>query len=323
MKNSKKTFILIETVLAVMVLLFALLMLLEKNGQALEKVSVIVQDSDDGQWAAFKYGLRMAAADQNLEVAVISTGGILTAAEEEGLIESEINNGADAVIVQPSVDSDAEAMLVRIQNNIPVMLVGCTASCDAEKSTIPTTEPDHYAMGRTLAEELLDDYSGKLEGKSIGIVSETESSASAILRESGFRDRLEGTGAQISWKVADTFEEGSAVLENQPKTDFVIALDDSSLVAAGACSAANNLHGAVLYGIGNSTEAIYYLDTGIAECLVVPDDFNVGYQSLTEVAKSLRHLFHKMEGKTVSYTVIRRDELFTKENQEILFTMSQ
>ena len=31
---------------------------------------------------------------------------------------------------------------------------------------------------------------------------------------------------------------------------------------------------------GNSTEAVYYLDTGIAGCLVVPDEFNVGYQSL-------------------------------------------
>ena len=62
------------------------------------------------------------------------------------------------------------------------------------------------------------------------------------------------------------------------------ALDDNSLTAAGECSASNNLHGAVVYGIGNSTEAVYYLDTGSVECLVVPDEFNVGYQSLTEMA---------------------------------------
>ncbi|MFR2836002.1 MAG: hypothetical protein ACLTCI_04085 [[Clostridium] nexile] len=36
--------------------------------------------------------------------------------------------------------------------------------------------------------------------------------------------------------------------------------------------------GELLYGIGQSTEAIYYLDKGIAECVVVPDEFNVGYQ---------------------------------------------
>lgn len=62
---------------------------------------------------------------------------------------------------------------------------------------------------------------------------------------------------------------------------------------------------------------------GIAGCLVVPDEFNVGYQSLTEAAEILTHYFHKMHDRTVSYTVLRRDTLFSKENQEIIFTMSQ
>ena len=70
-------------------------------------------------------------------------------------------------------------------------------------------------------------------------------------------------------------------------------------------------------------EAVYYLDTGIVECLVIPDEFSVGYQSLTEVAKNLNHFFHKMKNHTLSYTVLHREELFAEENQEILFTMSQ
>ena len=57
--------------------------------------------------------------------------------------------------------------------------------------------------------------------------------------------------------------------------DFVIALDDNSLTAAGECAAANNLHGAIIYGIGNSTEAVYFLDTGAVECLVVPDMWDI------------------------------------------------
>ena len=61
MKNSKRLFILIEAVLAVMVMVLAFVMLRERNGKDLDKVSVIIQNSDDGQWSAFKYGLRMAA----------------------------------------------------------------------------------------------------------------------------------------------------------------------------------------------------------------------------------------------------------------------
>ena len=108
-----------------------------------------------------------------------------------------------------------------------------------------------------------------------------------------------------------------------PEADLVAALDDNSLTAAGECSASNNLHGAVVYGIGNSTEAVYYLDTGSVECLVVPDEFNVGYQSLTEMAGRLKNPFRGLKDRKVSGTVIRREELFTEENQDILFTMSQ
>lgn len=103
----------------------------------------------------------------------------------------------------------------------------------------------------------------------------------------------------------------------------MIALDDASLTKAGECSAANDLHGALVYGIGNSTEAVYYLDTGMAECLLVPDEFNRGYQSLTETVGSLGLYPRNMRGKVLSFTVIRRKELFTKKNQEILLTMSQ
>ena len=43
----------------------------------------------------------------------------------------------------------------------------------------------------------------------------------------------------------------------------------------------------------------------------------------TQTAKKLGAYFYEMENQTVSYTVIRRDELFSPKNQEILFTMSQ
>ena len=117
--------------------------------------------------------------------------------------------------------------------------------------------------------------------------------------------------------------EEQRALEELPGVDLVVALDDMSLASAGQCAAANHLHGAVVYGIGNSTEAAYYLDTGNVECLVVPDEFNVGYQSLTEMAAGLQHHFREVRSRTADFTVIRREELFSEENQELLFTMSQ
>lgn len=324
MKNNHKMFILIEGALGLLVLILAIVMLRGNTSRNLDKVSVIVQDSDDNQWDAFKYGLRMAAEDQEIEMFVVGTEGVMSVEEQESLIEQEIDNGADAVIVQPVPGAETEAMLKRIENGVPVMLAGSTASLEKEASVLPVTEADNYAMGQTLAEEVLKDYDGNLDGKRLGVVSQTSESEAAVNLRKGFESVMEDTGAVTAWTVDGSFgEEEDISLDTLPKVDLVAALDDNSLTAAGASAAANNLHGAVVYGIGNSTEAVYYVDTGAVECLVVPDAFNVGYQSLTEIAKNLRNYFHEAGDRTVSHTVLRKENLFSKENQELLFTMSQ
>ncbi len=322
MKNSKKVFILTEAVLGVLVLILAVIMLLDRNGKEPYKVSVIIENSEDNQWAAFRYGLRMAARDRLTEVSVVPTEGIMTLEEEKELIKQEIYNGADGLILQPVPGSDTEEMLKKIEKKVPIMLVGSAAAVE-EAETFPVTQPDNYTMGQALAEELIRDCADNLRGKSLGIVSRTGDSQAVLDRTEGFREALKGCGTRISWNVEGIFGEGEETLETLPKVDFVIALDDGSTTAAGEYAAANDLHGAIVYGIGNSTEAVYYLDTGRVQCLVVPDEFNVGYQSLEEMSGKLGHIFGKMEDRQTDHTVIRRDTLFTKENQELLFTMSQ
>lgn len=324
MENSRKWLQTMEVILAAMLIIMACAVLWEKGRNNLHKVSVIIQNSDGHQWSAFRYGLKMAAQDQEIEIVIASTGDVLTVEEELDTIRREIDHGADAVIVQPVPGADLEKKLKKLEKKVPIMLVECTAAKEQEKSLFPVVEPDHDAMGRALAEELLKDYNGNLSGKTVGIVTESDETESVRNRIKGFEEILKDTGAECSWTISDcSAETGENSLEAKPEVDLVIALDDHSLITTAEYAAANNLHGALVYGIGNSTEAVYYLDTGTVECLVVPDEFSAGYQSLTEAAESLEHFFRKMKSRTVSHTVIRREELFTRENQEILFTMSQ
>ena len=311
MKNGKKIFILVETFLGLMVFVLVMFMFLEKNEKKQEKISVIIQNSDDSQWAAFKYGAKMAAADKKTEVFVVSTAGSLSVQEEENLIEREIANGASGIIVEPA--------------NVPVVLVESLASSDGTETKMPVTGADNYAMGKALAEELLKDCGGNIKGKKIGLVSGEENAEAISERAEGVRAVLEEKQADILWQISDSFAEDKEKnsMEQSEKVDFIMTLDNISLVAAGECSSTNNLHGAVLYGIGHSMEAFYYLDTGEIQCLVVPDEFNRGYQSVAELSDSLRRFMKKPERNTVSYSTVRRETLFSKENQEVLFTMSQ
>ncbi|MEE1443561.1 MAG: substrate-binding domain-containing protein [Blautia sp.] len=314
MKNSKKVFLLIEVVLGIMVIIMAFFMIRERSGENLERISVIVQKSDDNQWTAFQYGLKMAAEDQGVELFVVGTGDELTVEEQKNLMEQEISKGVDGIILQPILGKDSGKMLEKIEKKVPVMLI--EHSVPEKEDSFPIIQPNHYAMGMALGEELLKDYNGNIKGKTFGFTAENMGSLATTERILGFTNALEGRGAEIIWQ-------DSKDLQQQPKVDFVIALDDSSLVSAGEAAAANNLHGSLVYGIGKSTEAVYYLDTGIAVCLVVPDEFHMGYQSLVEMSKKIKRSLYKMKGDTVSYTVLRQDNLFSKENQELLFTMSQ
>ncbi len=326
MRNNKKTVILIEGVLAVMVIILAIFMVGDKRGETLGKVSVIVQDPDDGQWSAFKYGLKMAAQDQNIELMVVSTGDRLAVEEERDIIEREIAKGTDAVIIEPLPREGAEEMLEALSEKIPMMLVehGQAEKKKEGDTEIPVTEPDHYNMGAALAKEAAKDNHGKLEGKTVGLFSDTTNSKAVAQREKGLRDVLESEGATIRWIISGDFRGVEPTfLRQQPPVDLVFALDDSSLTLVGEYASSNELKGTAVYGIGNSTEAIYYLDTGVVQCIVVPDEFSVGYQSLSEVATHLIYSSYGMKSEKISYTTIRKETLFSKENQEILFTMSQ
>lgn len=311
----------IEMVLGIAAAAVGVMMLWGQTSKSKDKVSVIIENSDDSQWTAFKYGLKMAAMDEELELSIVNTASELTVEEEEQLIVNEIQNGAAAMIVHAVDGSDAEEMLRGLEAKVPIVLVESAASQERSESELPVIQPDNYAMGEAIGQALLQDYGGSLKGKTIGIISADYASEAVLNRQKGLLDAIRDRGGTISWSALGMIKE--TVVKEKPKVDFIIALDNNSVIAAGQAAAANNIHGALVYGIGRSTEAVYYVDKGIAECLVVPDEFSVGYESLREVGKRLDQYFYKIQDKTVSYTVMRQETLFTDMNQEILFTMNQ
>lgn len=321
MMNNKKGFVLTEVILMIMVIGLALMMISGQNKKALDKVSVILENAGDSQWSALKYGLKMAAEEEGIELAVVDVEEGLDAEAQKKVFEREIEDGADALIVQPVLDKNDQEVLKKIEKRVPVMLVGYEAEKGETRYDLPVIKEDNYEMGQALAEEMLKDFEGNIEEKKIGLLLVSTDSNMLSSRECGFKDALEDKNANILELSLDSLLDREENTES--KVDIVIALDDINLTAIGEYLASSQPHGELLYGIGQSTEAIYYLDKGIAECVVVPDEFNVGYQSLSEVARKLDHYFENMKKQTVSYSVIRKETLFSKENQELLLTMSQ
>ena len=57
MKSGKRSFILTEIILGMLVVILAFFMLYNKNEDKTERIAVIIPDIEESQWSAFKYGL--------------------------------------------------------------------------------------------------------------------------------------------------------------------------------------------------------------------------------------------------------------------------
>ena len=79
----------------------------------------------------------------------------------------------------------------------------------------------------------------------------------------------------------------------------------------------------MIYGEGCSDKMVYYLDKGIIKSLVVPNEFNMGYQSVHTIAEQIKYKFSSAESTTVESLVINRQNLYDEENQKILFPIVQ
>lgn len=322
MKHGKKTFVIIEAVLGILVILVLGFIIYKQNGHDPETIAVIIPDVDESEWSAFKYGLKMAAREYDADVVIISKDNMETANDEIEIMNQEIAKGADAVIAKPIANRDGQQKLKQLEKSVPIMAVGDTFT--EEPSGLHTIEPDHYHMGADLAQKLLENYRGNLIGKKIGIYSQHATSEAVIKRKKGICDTLKGSGAEILWSVSKENDSKEKInLQTQRKVDIVMALDNASFVEAGEAAKDNDLYGAVLYGIGNSTEAVYYLDAGWAQCLVAPDEFDAGYESVAELIKKRRNFFYKMKDRQITYTILTRENLFSEENRNLLFTISR
>ena len=79
----------------------------------------------------------------------------------------------------------------------------------------------------------------------------------------------------------------------------------------------------MIYGEGCSDKAVYYLDKGVIKTLVVPNEFNIGYQSVHAIAEQIKYKLSSAESTTVDSLVINRQNLYDEENQKTLFPIVQ
>lgn len=288
------------------------------------KVSVIVEDSGNDRWIALRQGIEQAARDYNIDVNYVLTGKFSAVEEEISLIDRELDNGAKGVIVQ-MFTSDAADDIADISAQAAVILL--------ETDVVPedlyaVAGPDNMAIGAAAAEAVKKRLGEAVSGARIGILAGNQNQLSMRQRLQGVKSALAEEHAQIVWcadEESTQTQEGFYRIAGEKPAEVIIALSNAEtekmvdyLTASSAGGA-----GCLLYGVGCSDKAVYYLDKGIIDTLVVPNEFNMGYQSMETMAKQLSYHQTEADGCEVEYLVIDRTNLYEEENQKVLFPLVQ
>ena len=74
--------------------------------------------------------------------------------------------------------------------------------------------------------------------------------------------------------------------------------------------------GAELYGVGYSLKTVALLDKGNIQGLVVPDGYEIGYNSVKEIAGKIEHKFYKMKGYTTEYQIFSKKDFSMDDDLE-------
>lgn len=286
-------------------------------------IHAIIDNSSDNRWVQFIAGMKQAAEDQEISLTIVPTGHMETLSEEAAVIERAIGNGADGVIIQLCSSVDAASTLEKLSSRTNIELVDESAY-EVMSNVVGIVSPDHRALGEAIAGEAAAFANKPLEECTIGVIRGSSALSSSEQRMAGFMEELENRGGKAAWVLEQTGHSKNIkdMLAEKSAPDILVALDNSGLEAAGdyASSPENKV---IVVGTGTSTKAIYYLDSGVVKSLVVPEDYMMGYQSVSDLADYIHRNRFLPQVRTTQFRTVNKDTLFAEENQEILFPVQR
>ena len=114
-------------------------------------VSVIVNDSSNTRWNAFREGLEQGAEDNQVHLNLVSTGSFQNVQEENTIVKRELEGGADGIIVEP-YSGEADSVLQGVAAD-SVVLVKTGIETDTLYTSVMT---DHIKFGDSLADAVIE-----------------------------------------------------------------------------------------------------------------------------------------------------------------------
>lgn len=289
------------------------------------KVSAVLTDSEADRWFAVKEGMKQAASDFGMDLNFAQVKQYPTTSDEWDIINQEIDAGANAVIVEPIGKNLLEKE--DFQNNQHIVLL----DSDVEPEGVyDCVHADDEAIGRLLFDKIYEKYGEELKYKKIGVVAGEANRLAMNQRLKGFYSGLFEHNLKPGWTMGlgRTLEQHLRWQMKNARPDILVSLGNAETEIAVDLIVSRGIEDSVeIYGEGYSEKTVYYLERGTIDCLVLPNEFAMGYLAVEKAAESLSNanVSKVINGKieeesaTIDLHSVRTEELYQEENQKILF----
>lgn len=267
------------------------------------RIAVLTRREADVGTSVLFAGMEKAAEDGKLVLNYVMVPEDADAEAELKLARQEIEDGAQALIIEPVASEGSGKMAEELSQRAVVVLLGERADTEAA-GRFGSVSADNYAIGVALGREIRK---GAAEtGGSVALLPAAGSRGSVEQRRRGVLEALRGSDISLQEEA-----EGAAI---------VAGLEDSALTEA-LSYALTAKDRPLVYGIGNSNRNLYGLDRGDIRSMIVINEFNMGYLAVAEAKKKLSSRLREMEQLRVGDTLVSRDNMYSAENQKLLFPL--
>lgn len=267
-------------------------------------------------------GMEQASNAFNVELTAVNSGNPADAKGQKTLLEKEVENGADAILIEGIDDDGVRSELEKINAVIPVVEVNSRTG-DGEDNKIIRVHADDYVIGQELGEAILKRL-GPEEGV-ILIKSGTEYSDVAE-RYLGVKGIMDASSVPVEEVDAGTDEVSRALmftnLMTNQSTRHIVAFSSPELEALGKAKQEHpDFNDISIYGTGNTNQIINYLESGIIQVIGVSNEYSIGYLSVRNAVMKLNG--EEIEKNQIKYSIIDASQIYKKENQRLLFPFVQ
>ena len=231
------------------------------------------------------------------------------------MIEREINSGAEAIIIMPIENEELKNIIEKASEKVPIICMGSCIQSTAVSANILVQDEE---MGKELGRRI---FVKGVFNKKILILESSLQCDAVYKRETALLSMLENRAKSIlkqPFVFSDNTIQNLEKIIQQTEPDIIITLEPTVLdIAAEAVQHLQKNH-VMVYGFGMTTKTPSYIEKENITASMIQNDFNLGYLSIYSAMEILGKTKQREKG-IIDYAFVNKQNMYTKENQRLLF----